>query len=120
MKKAIAANAGWYTSPTDDDLYPYGLKGSGVDDSCASSAFRRKLTILLGAEDTNRFHSSLRKNKEAMEQGKHRLARGCRFYETAREEAIEQQVPLLWKLQIIPGVGHSNSEMASYAAKLLD
>jgi poly(3-hydroxybutyrate) depolymerase len=120
VKKAIAANAGWYTTPTDDNLYPYGLKGSGVADSCTSSAFRRRLTILLGADDTNPFHNGLRKTREAMAQGIHRLARGCSFYETARKESVEQQVPLLWQLQIIPGVGHSNSAMASYAAKLLD
>jgi len=44
------------------------------------------------------------------EQGKTPLGTSLSFDETAREEAIEQQIPLFWTLQIIPGVGHRNSE----------
>ncbi len=117
IQTAIAANAGWYTMPTDTVDFPYGLKNSGLEMEDLSDSFAKTLIILLGAKDTNHIH--LRETPEAMAQGEHRFSRGHRFYETAMESAKGQKTRLEWRLEIVPNVGHCNSQMAGHAANLL-
>jgi hypothetical protein len=119
IRIAIAANAGWYTMPTDSIEFPYGLKDSGTDINKIVASFGKNLIILLGEKDTDENHKYLRKTPEAMLQGKHRLERGQSFYETAKKSAKEQRCQFKWKLKTVPSVGHSNSKMAAYAAKFL-
>jgi hypothetical protein len=54
-----------------------------------------------------------------MRQGPHRFARGHRYMETARKEAARLGVPLMWRLEIVPGVAHSGRDMAPFAAREL-
>ena len=76
------------------------------------------MTILLGENDTDPNASSLRKTEEAMRQGIHRFQRGNYFYNMAKDKAGELGVIFNWKIQTVPNVGHSNSEMAPIAAQI--
>jgi poly(3-hydroxybutyrate) depolymerase len=120
LKTAVAANAGWYTMPTDEEAFPYGLKGMRADIiRNVSVSFAKNLVVLLGDQDNDENHKYLRKTAEALRQGKHRLARGRSFYNEAESLAKEQKVPFSWKIKVIPGVGHSNSGMSRHAAQIL-
>ncbi len=119
IRIAIAANAGWYTMPTRDVVFPYGLKDSGTEMSDVGVSFEKNVIILLGAQDTDKNHKHLRKTTGAMAQGAHRLARGQRFYQMAKTAAKKQKIQLKWKRMIVPDVGHSHSKMSVHAARLL-
>jgi poly(3-hydroxybutyrate) depolymerase len=75
----IAANAGAYTMPTQDANFPWGLKGAGIARADLAKAFARNVVILLGERDNDPNHSTLPRNRGAMAQGPHRLARGEKF-----------------------------------------
>ena len=120
VKTAIAANAGWYTMPDFGVRYPYGLAGSGVGEDVLAGYFARDLVVLLGDADTLREDEDLRKTPEAELQGPHRLARGHTFYRVARAKAEALGVEFNWRLQEVPGAGHSNAEMTPAAALLVD
>lgn len=117
IRTAIAANAGWYTMPTDSIEFPYGLGNSGTKLKRVANSFTKRLIILVGEKDTNK--KNLRRTPEAMAQGENRLVRGLKFYETAVESAERQKTKLKWRLKTIPDVGHSNSQMTPHAARLL-
>lgn len=116
---AISANAGWYTFPNTTIDFPYGIKGLDNAQQFTKRAFAKKMTILLGDEDTDPNHKYLRKAKEAMAQGKHRFSRGNTFFQYAQTLAKTRGFPFAWKVQIAKGVDHSNTGMAKHAAELL-
>ena len=116
----LAANAGWYTLPDLEIAYPYGLKGSGVDPATMHAALGKRVVILLGDQDNDPSHSSLRRTSEAMDQGEHRLARGLTYFESARREADIASVPFNWTLRIVEGVAHKNGGIAPAAAEYID
>ena len=118
VQRAIAANSGWYTLPVLEDEFPYGLKNSPATTSHLAALFAKNLIILLGEDDTRQTRS-LRQTFEAMEQGTHRLARGKYYYATGKRVATNLKLPFNWRIQTVPGVGHSNAGMAPTAAKLL-
>ena len=120
VKRAIAANAGWYTMPDYGVDYPYGLDGSGVPESVLANYFARDLVVLLGDADTVREDEDLRKAPEAELQGRHRYDRGHTFYRVARAKAGDLGVDFGWRLVEVPGAGHSNAEMTPAAALLVD
>jgi len=117
--RLVAANAGWYTMPDLAENWPYGLKGSVVAVEGLKVAFNRPLLILLGDQDTDPQHSSLRRAPEAMLQGPHRFARGYHFFESGQAKADSLETPYRWRLQTVPGVAHDNRGMAVAAARYL-
>jgi hypothetical protein len=119
-KRAIAANAGWYTMPDFGVRYPYGLAGSGVKEEVLAAYFARDLVVLLGGADTLREDEDLRKTPEAELQGAHRFDRGHTFYRVARAKAESLGVEFNWRLQEVPGAGHSNADMTPAAALLVE
>lgn len=117
--KAISANAGWYTFPTDTIDFPYGLGNSMKQLNLEKKEYYAKhLTILLGDGDTIRT-SDLRVTAEADFQGLNRLSRGQYFFNYCREDAKQMEVPFNWRLKFVPGSHHSNSKMAPFAADIL-
>ena len=119
IEHAIPANAGWYTMPSMEIDFPYGL--GEVSDSTsfrrrATAAFGRRVTVLLGEADTSTTDDDLRRTPEAIRQGAYRLARGRNFFEAARRQADSLGVPFRWTLRTVPGVGHSNGGIAPAAA----
>ena len=119
MIAAIAANAGWYTLPDLAIEFPYGLKASPVEKRILRRAFGQNLTILLGTNDNDETHRSLRQTEEANAQGLHRLARGRYFFRRSKEIADRLGVPFRWRIKEVPGVGHSGRAMAGPASDIL-
>ena len=114
----ISANAGWYTTTDFNESFPYGLKGSPLTLERLKEKFQLPLVILLGENDNDTNHSSLRKTVEAMRQGEHRFERGNYFFSKAKAMADSLGVEFNWILDTVPGVGHSNTGMAPKAAKI--
>jgi poly(3-hydroxybutyrate) depolymerase len=119
FRVAVAANSGWYLMPERSIAYPYGLAGSGLEPERLAQAFSRRLVLLLGDADIDPNHPALRRTPEADAQGAHRFARGHAFFERAQRAAAELGVPLAWKLEVAPGVAHSNARMAPHAARFV-
>ena len=115
LDRAVAANAGWYTYPSDTVSYPYGAQGSGAD---IKAYYGKKMIILLGDADTLRT-SSLRQTPETDAQGLTRLARGNAFFSFCHKDAQVKGIPFNWRKEYVKGVGHSNTKMAPSAATLL-
>lgn len=118
---AIAANAGWYTLPVETEAWPYGLRnGPQIDwTTTAPNVFAQDFVVLLGENDNDPSHKYLRKTPEARAQGAHRFARGQYFFQLAEQEAKRLDTPFNWRLQVVPGIGHSAAKMAGSAAKIL-
>lgn len=119
VKRAVAANAGWWTMPETDVAFPYGLENSSIDAIGLKAMLGRPLIVLLGTADTDPNHRNLRRTPEAMKQGPHRFARGHAFYDTGRRVAMELDVPFHWQLSTAAGVGHSDKGMSEYAVRIL-
>lgn len=119
VSRAVAANAGWYMMPDYNVEKPYGLRGSMVRPHMLEAAMARELTVLLGESDTDAEHPSLRRTPEAMEQGAYRLARGVKFFETARDWSGSVGVTFIWRLERVPDAYHDNVLMAPVAAPIL-
>ena len=119
VDRAIAANAGWYSIPTDTIDYPYGI-GQSADQigTDVAAYYQKNLIILLGDADTLRTES-LNQSKKADAQGLTRLERGKNFFEFCKADAASRDTPFHWEKKLVEGVGHSDSKMAPAAAKLL-
>ena len=117
--RAIAANPGYYTFPTQAAEYPYGLKGASLADRPQPAVFKRDFVVLLGDADTIRDDPDLRKTPQADAQGLTRFERGKNFYQSAKQVAQQSSAPFKWQQVIVPGVGHSNAKMAPAAARVL-
>ncbi len=131
---AIAANAGWYTLPHFRDAryqhdWPYSLSNAPLSGMTVhpdkdfpaanlEAALRRRMIVLLGDHDINR-DEYLSTSPAAEAQGTNRFQRGQYFFSKAESEAAARGVEFGWALQIVPGVGHSGSQMAIPAAELL-
>ena len=115
----VIANAGAYILPRSDRPYPEGLGGVAVAAEVRAEMFRRHVVLLLGEADTDPDHATLPRQPWAMAQGTHRFARGWYFFDTMRLSAEAQGALFTWRVATVPGVGHSNSGMARYAAEHL-
>jgi pimeloyl-ACP methyl ester carboxylesterase len=132
VKLAVSANAGWYTIPDTDGSYAFSwpYSTSNVPDynpstqaydplpvSNVTNVLGDKLVVLLGDEDTKRTDSA-RQTVGADAQGLNRFERGQFFFDEGQAEAAALGVDFGWDKYIVPGVGHSESEMAIAAAEL--
>lgn len=119
VNRAVAANAGWYTFPTDTIDYPYGIGDSAGQIGTDIDAFYgKKMIVLLGDADTVRT-SSLRQTPEADAQGRTRLERGETFFAFCQQDAAKRGVAFNWEKAYVSGAGHSDGKMAPEAARLL-
>lgn len=117
LRRAVAANAGWYTMPDLGVAYPYGAGGAAQSLFDWPAAFAASLTVLLGDEDV--LDDNLRHDPHADAQGSTRWARGQTFFDTARGHARELDLPLHWQRRTVPGVGHDYRAMSAAALDLL-
>lgn len=116
--RILASNSGWYTIPTENDNFPYGLKDSFISSEHVN--FNTNLVIFLGEKDNaNETRGSLRRSAEVDKQGLHRLERGKYFYCESKKIAAELNADFNWKLEIVPGVGHDYRAMSKAAADFL-
>jgi len=119
FERAVAANAGWYTMPTFEVSFPYGLEGSPASEAGLKLAMGRDLVVMLGDEDTDESDPGLRRTERARAQGRTRLERGEGFHRTALETSRKLGVPLRWRRVVTRDAGHSNREMAAAAVAIL-
>ncbi len=119
LEAAVAANAGWYTLPDRDAVYPEGLRETPVGRSALRAAFARDLTVLLGTADSDPGAANLKSGRVARRQGHGRLTRGQFFYDRSAQLAEREGAEFGWKLAYAPGVGHENSAIVPFAARLL-
>ena len=119
VRKAVCANAGWYTMPDFDADFPYGLAKTNSSPETLRRFLERDITILLGDKDIDTNHRSLRRTPQAMKQGPHRYARGRNFYGICDLKIQSMGFTFSWELQEVPGAAHSNAAMAPAAGKIL-
>lgn len=117
--KAVTANPGWYTMPTFDVKFPYGLADSPATEASLKQSLERRVTVLLGSKDTDPNHPQLRKTPEAMAQGAFRFARGQNLFKTASARCETLKCNFGWTVQTVPGAAHSNRQMSGPAAAVL-
>jgi poly(3-hydroxybutyrate) depolymerase len=119
VDRAVAANPAFFTMPDGDVDFPFGLHGLAVPQNGVRHWFARPLVIMLGDHDLDPRAQPLSNSAEAQLQGPHVFARGLGFYRQALCAAKSRGIPLEWRLEIVPGVGHSNERMAPHAVKYL-
>lgn len=119
-KRFLAANAGWYTFPDLETDYPVGLGGLKLSDDDLKRFLEKDLIILIGDQDNDPTHESLKRDDGVDQQGPHRFARGQNFFEKGRAEAERVGARFGWRLRIVEGVAHSNGGMAAAAADLVE
>ncbi len=116
----LASNASFYTLPSFNDPYPFGLGGTPINEAALKNAFKKRLVVFLGEEDNaNETGGSFLVSESADKQGHHRLERGTFFFEHAKKKAKELNTEFNWELNVIPGVGHDYRRMGKSAATYL-
>lgn len=118
MSRAVAANAGWYTFPSNAIDWPFGLN-NGPPAPAPRAMFAAPMFLVLGDQDIDPNHRALSHEPGAEAQGPYRFARGQAYYAAARAGAAEAGVPLGWGCFIAPGLAHDNALAARYAAQVL-
>lgn len=119
MERAVSANAGSYTLPSDEEAFPFGVKDTDLGSDELRAFFSRPLLVFVGDRDIDSGHPNLPREPAAMRQGPNRFARGHRYLEVAAREAGRLGVPLAWRLAIAPGVAHDNRGMAPHVGRAL-
>ena len=117
--QAVAANPGSHLFPTREMAFPYGFGGlpeALSSESALKAYLAAPLTLYLGTADTDPNHPLLDKSKTAEKQGPHRLARGRRCYELAKDLAAAKGWDFKWRLLEAPDIGHSAGKMFSQPA----
>jgi len=117
---ALPANPGWYTLPRLETSYPEGLGGTPVTEGSLRHSLAGDVVLMLGDQDTDPMHKSLPDGPAAERQGPHRFARGQHFFAALQEQADRLGGEFNWRVHVVPGVGHSNSGMAPFAADLIE
>ena len=119
LNTAYSANAGWYTLPDMETLWPYGLQGVPADLDDVRLWVGRPMVLLLGDQDTDPADPNLRRTPDANVQGPHRYARGEFFFAFAQAQADLLGAPLSWSVVSVPGIAHNNAGMAEAGAALI-
>ncbi len=120
VKRFIAANAGWYTMPSYRWPYPYGLKGGKAPKGTLDKALAKQVYVVLGDQDNDPDHESLRRTANANAQGAHRFARGVNFFREAKKEAEKRKIEFGWKIVVVKGIAHSNGGIAAAAINFVE
>ncbi|TWU26033.1 alpha/beta hydrolase [Bythopirellula polymerisocia] len=119
VNKAVAANPAFATLPDYEKDFPFGLRGVNLPENAVENWLEKSLVLLLGDRDRDPRTHPLSNSFAAQQQGPHVLARGMQLYQSALLAAGSQHSGLVWQLEVVPRVGHSNAHMASYAVKHL-
>jgi len=117
VRIAIAANPGFYTLPTLDDEFPYGLKNSPVKVTANELMNWTKTDLILmrGTADVQRTEN-LRQTPEADAQGQNRFERALFMFNKIKTLNPDTK----WRLIEVPGIAHDQKGMALAAQKVLE
>lgn len=120
VDKILSSNPSFYTLPSYDYHFPFGLKDLPIEKALLENAFKKNLVVFLGEEDNeNETGGTFLRSKSADKQGIHRLARGKYFFKKSKEIADELGYEFNWQLVTIPNVGHNHQLMGDAAGKYL-
>lgn len=120
VKQIIVANSGWYTMPDTSIEWPYGLGGVPmVNDAMLKAFFAKHVLLLSGGADTRTHNTVMRQSPQANAQGPTRLARSRHYIDFARARAKQMNTPFNWQRWVVPGVTHSDAQMAPFAARYI-
>ncbi|WP_210417915.1 hypothetical protein [Bythopirellula goksoeyrii] len=119
VETAVVANPAFATLLDREVEFPFGLHGAPLSEDAVKPWLARRLVLLLGDRDLDPRSKPLSDSPSARRQGPHVFARGLQLYKSALTESKLQGSELNWRLEVVPGVGHSNAHMASYAVKHL-
>lgn len=117
--RAVAANPGSHLFPGADLAFPYGfgnLPAEVANDKAQKAYLTAPLTLYLGTPDTDPDDPVLDNSKPAKLQGPHRLARGRKCFDLARELAQAKGWDFNWRMIDAPNVGHSAGQMFTIPA----
>ena len=108
---AVVAAPGWFTFPTRDAPYPYGLRVGGRLPGVRmrlDSFLRVPVLVTVGEEDDDPRAENLRHSPALdLQQGKTRVERAARWVRAMQEEARAAGLVSRVRLEILPGAGHS-------------
>jgi hypothetical protein len=119
IKKAIAANSGWFTVPDGVANYPYGILNCPIQSINPALYFSKNLIISVGGLDNNANDASLRHNTQSDIQGLNRLQRANYFYNKSLAYANKTNSPFNWQFHLVPNSGHDPILMSNDAVDLL-
>lgn len=118
--RILASNSGWYTVPTFDGEFPFGLDNLMTTGEGLGRPFMADLVVFLGElDDENETRGHLVRSPEVDVQGISRIERGKHFYTTAKQAAEMLDSEFNWKIKVIPNVGHDHKRMSDAAADYL-
>lgn len=119
VRKAIIGNPGWFTFPDMNENYSYGIKDlPEVDARRLGNILGKNIILQLAEGDTLR-ESFLRKTPEADRQGRNRLERGNKYFDTLKSIADRNHWAFNWRRVYVPHVGHDAVAMSRHAAEYL-
>lgn len=111
---AVVAAPGWFTFPTRERAYPYGLRVGGrlPGVRLRPDAFLRvPVLVAVGENDDDPRSENLRRSPELdAQQGNTRLERAVRWVGAMQHEAHAARLPSRVRLAMLPGAGHSFSD----------
>ena len=109
----VIGAAGWYTFPDSERPYPQGtgeavgLPGVRFD---PTHYLRVPACVLVGALDTKRDGELQKSSGLDRRQGRNRVQRGRSWVEAMRSAADEIGLQTRYRIELLPGVGHSFSD----------
>lgn len=116
----LASNPSFYTLPSFELGFPFGLKNTPIGQESLKSAFKKKLVVFLGELDNeNETGGTFLRSTSVDKQGLHRLERGKFFFKLARQTAEALDVEFNWQMVIVPDVGHDHRLMGDAAGTYL-
>jgi poly(3-hydroxybutyrate) depolymerase len=108
LRRAVGANAGWYTSPDPRIAWPYGLGGAPETPPSLADIRALPIALHLGTEDNDPDGANLRRTPEALAQGAGRYDRGLFMASLTG-----------WPVTRVTGADHDNALMVPSAAREL-
>ena len=104
------ASAGWYTFPTEEEPFPYGIAASSSVGRQVQENIARFLAIptlvVVGEEDVKRDRALRKERRVDGRQGRNRVERGARWIEALRSAALRYGIPPQAYFNKLPNCGH--------------
>ena len=119
IKKAVAANSGWFTVADGVANFPYGILNCPIQSTNPALYFSKNLIISVGGLDNSATDASLRHNTQSDLQGLNRLQRANYFYTKSLAYANKTNIPFNWQYHLVPNSGHDPILMSNDAVDLL-
>lgn len=118
VNSLILVAAGWYTFPSEQDRFPYGIKPEGRRGRRCSENLLRFLEIpvlvLVGARDNQR-DAALRRTPDVdIKQGINRIERACRWSCALMQAATRAGVCPTLQFSMLPDCGHAFDDCLEY------